>query len=74
MAGQADELGDLTEQHDKLESEQVKLLVAHYADAIPLTLLKKEQARAMQNLLGFESWSSSFRPPWLPWPRASAPA
>ena len=45
MAGQADELGALTKQRDKLEAEQLKLLEAHYADAVPLALLKKEQAR-----------------------------
>jgi hypothetical protein len=31
-------------QKDKLEREQLKLLQAHYADAVPLALLKEEQA------------------------------
>jgi len=45
LAGEADELNTLTKQRDKLESEQLKLMQAHYADAIPLPVLKKEQAR-----------------------------
>ena len=45
MAGEADELNALTTQRDKLEAEQIKLMQAHYADALPLTVLKKEQAR-----------------------------
>lgn len=45
LAGEADELNALTKQRDKLESEQLKLMQAHYADAIPLPVLKKEQAR-----------------------------
>ena len=45
MAGEADELSALTTQRDKLEAEQMKLMQAHYADAIPLAVLKKEQAR-----------------------------
>jgi len=32
-------------QKDKLEREQRKLMQAHYADAIPLPLLKDEQER-----------------------------
>ena len=35
----------LTKKKEKLEREQLKLLQAHYADAIPLDLLKEEQAR-----------------------------
>ena len=30
---------------DRLDNERVKLLQAHYADAVPLDLLKQEQAR-----------------------------
>ncbi len=30
---------------DRLDNERVKLLQAHYADAVPLDLLKQEQVR-----------------------------
>ncbi len=36
---------------EKLEREQTKLLQAHYADAIPLDLLKTEQARILRELM-----------------------
>ena len=45
LAGEADELNVLTKQRDKLEDEQLKLMQAHYADAVPLPVLKKEQSR-----------------------------
>ncbi|SJN27425.1 hypothetical protein FM125_06660 [Micrococcus lylae] len=40
----------LTAQHDKLEAERLKLVQAHYTDAIPLDLLKSEQERIRANL------------------------
>src|SRR5690606_14155083 len=36
---------DLTRQKERLEDEQLRLLQAHYADAISLPVLKKEQHR-----------------------------
>lgn len=53
VSEQIDKLAELSndEQHrlklqkDKLEREQLKLLQAHYEDAIPLSLLKEEQTR-----------------------------
>ncbi len=45
MASETDALADLTKERDRLEEERVKLLQAHYAGAIPLDLLKKEQDR-----------------------------
>ena len=44
------EIGRLEKQKDKLEREQHKLLQAHYADAIPLHLLKEEQERIGKSL------------------------
>ena len=44
------ELDRLKLQKDKLEREQRKLLQAHYADAIPLHLLKDEQERIGKSL------------------------
>ena len=49
------EIERLKQQKDKLEREQLKLLQAHYADAVPLYLLKEEQGRigrALQNING----------------------
>ena len=46
-----DERAMLTEQQTRLESERLKLVQAHYADAIPVDLLKSEQDR-IQNALG----------------------
>ncbi|WP_454158839.1 recombinase family protein [Microbacterium lacticum] len=46
----SDEQKLLAGQKAKLEAEQVKLLQAHYADAIPLDLLKTEQDRIRANL------------------------
>ena len=40
----------LTTQARKLKAQQAKLLEAHYADAIPLNLLKTEQARLTREL------------------------
>ncbi len=39
-----------TNQRDKLEAERLKLVQAHYADAIPLDLLKSEQDRIRTSL------------------------
>ena len=50
LAGEADELSVLTKQRDKMEDEQLKLMQAHYADAIPLAVLKKEQSRISAEL------------------------
>jgi len=63
VTGQIDKLAEesraeierLKQQKDKLEREQLKLLQAHYADAIPLYLLKEEQdriGRALKNING----------------------
>ena len=49
-AASADERATLSAQKAKLEAEQVKLLQAHYADAIPLDLLKTEQDRIRASL------------------------
>ena len=45
-----DERKRLTAQRDKLEAERLKLIQAHYADAIPLDLLKSEQDRIRASL------------------------
>ena len=45
MASETDELARLTANRDRLEGEQDRLMQAHYADAIPLTVLKREQNR-----------------------------
>ena len=44
-ASEAKELEQLTKQRDKVEAERFKLLQAHYADAVPLDMLKREQSR-----------------------------
>ena len=49
------ELDRLKLQKDKLEREQHKLLQAHYADAIPLHLLKEEQERIGKSLKNINS-------------------
>ncbi len=41
---------DLNRQAERLEDEQMKLLQAHYAGAIPIPLLKKEQDRIGEHL------------------------
>ena len=50
MADETDELNQLTTNRDRLQHEQERLLQAHYADAIPLTLLKREQDRILGEL------------------------
>jgi site-specific DNA recombinase len=45
MSAEADELAQLTANRDRLEHEQDRLMQAHYADAIPLAVLKREQDR-----------------------------
>ena len=45
MATETDELNRLTVNRDRLEQEQDRLMQAHYADAIPLSVLKREQDR-----------------------------
>ncbi|WP_436327144.1 recombinase family protein [Brevibacterium sp. FAM 27836] len=50
MAEETDELGQLTANRDRLQGEQERLLQAHYADAIPLALLKREQDRILGEL------------------------
>ena len=45
MAADVKELAGLAADRDRLGNERVKLLQAHYADAVPLDLLKQEQAR-----------------------------
>lgn len=49
-ASSSDERASLTTQKTKLEAEQVKLLQAHYADAITIDLLKTEQDRIRASL------------------------
>ena len=50
MSTEANELGALTSNRDKLEDEQTRLMQAHYADAIPLSVLKREQDRISAEL------------------------
>jgi len=50
MAEGAAELTDLATRRTQLEGERHKLLQAHYAGAIPLDLLKKEQDRITASL------------------------
>ncbi len=45
MTAETEELERLTANRDRLEGEQDRLMQAHYADAIPLTVLKREQDR-----------------------------
>jgi hypothetical protein len=45
-----DERALLNTQKEKLDAERLKLVQAHYADAIPLDLLKSEQDRIRTNL------------------------
>lgn len=44
----------LTTQKEKLDAERLKLVQAHYADAIPLDLLKSEQERIRTTLDAIE--------------------
>ena len=50
MAAETDELERLTTRRDRLEHEQDRLMQAHYADAIPLPVLKREQDRILGEL------------------------
>ena len=50
MAEGAAEFADLASRRTQLEGEQQKLLQAHYAGAIPLDLLKREQDRITASL------------------------
>ena len=50
MAAETEELERLTTNRDRLESEQDRLMQAHYADAIPLSVLKREQERIVAEL------------------------
>gem|GEM_PF-1734966 len=69
VTGQIDKLAEeskaeierLKQQKDKLEREQLKLLQAHYADAIPLHLLKEEQERIGKALKNISYQMESFQ-------------
>ena len=50
MAAETEELERLTTNRDRLESEQDRLMQAHYADAIPLSVLQREQDRIVPEL------------------------
>ncbi len=50
MAAETEELARLTNNRDRLEGEQDRLMQAHYADAIPLAVLKREQDRILAEL------------------------
>ena len=50
MAAETEELERLTTNRDRLESEQDRLMHAHYADAIPLSVLRREQDRIVAEL------------------------
>ncbi len=50
MAAETEELSRLTTNRDELEAEQLRLLRAYHADAIPMNLMKKEQARLVAEL------------------------
>lgn len=54
MAEGAAELADLASRRTQLEGEQQKLLQAHYAGAIALDLLKREQDRITASLEAIE--------------------
>ena len=55
------EMDRLKQQKDKLEREQRKLLRAHYADAIPLDLLREEQARIGETLKSITSTMEAYQ-------------
>ena len=55
------ELNRLKQQKDKLEREQHKLLQAHYADALPLHLLKEEQERIGKSLKNITSQIEAYQ-------------
>ncbi len=50
MATETDELNRLTANRDRLEHEQGRLPQAHYAGAVPLPVLKREQDRILAEL------------------------
>lgn len=50
MAAETEELERLATNRDRLESEQDRLMQAHDADAIPLSVLKREQDRIVAEL------------------------
>ena len=50
MAAETEELERLTTNRNRLASEQDRLMQAHYADAIPLSVLKREQDRIVAEL------------------------
>lgn len=50
IAGQDQEVADLTANRARLEAESDKLLAAHFADAIDLTTLKRHQDRIRAGL------------------------
>ena len=50
MAAETEALERLTTNRDRLEGEQDRLMQAHYADAIPLSVLKREQDRIVAEL------------------------
>lgn len=50
MASESAELANLATRRDQLEAEHMKLLQAHYASAVSLDLLKKEQDRISAGL------------------------
>ncbi|WP_029212981.1 recombinase family protein [Arsenicicoccus bolidensis] len=52
---------DLTRQKERLEDEQLRLLQAHYADAISLPVLKKEQHRIEGMLTDIDQRLSAYR-------------
>ena len=56
MAGETKQLEQLVKQRDKLETERLKLLQAHYADAVPLDMLKREQRRITASLENIETY------------------
>ena len=51
----------LKQQQDKLEREQRKLIQAHYADAIPLQLLREEQERIGKSLKSITSQMKAYQ-------------
>ena len=50
MSAETEELERLTANRDRLEGEQDRLMQAHYADEIPLSVLKREQDRIIAEL------------------------
>ncbi|MFV0426428.1 MAG: recombinase zinc beta ribbon domain-containing protein, partial [Beutenbergiaceae bacterium] len=50
LASEAAQLADLTVSRDRLTNEQDRLMQAHYADAIPLAVLRRQQARICAEL------------------------